>query len=438
MRTRDQILLENLYEREVLTEKRKERLLPMFNKIIQKLVNLEDGFPLQYDDRNVRAEYQDKGESEEEYRQKLKEYNKEELTDKIQNLIKQVSVTAKKENLVMIILKDFVALMEREYEGMDQYGVIFQGDLDDEADLTTSSKEYFYAYLKSFANHATELQHLLSLPIPELQEYLRTVSPNEKWYIVARTSRELEKEWQNRSKNWIDVTDEINKRSIEEFLKFKNNMAWFNLHRPYCQDEGLAMGHCGNTATFAYSDTVLSLRQTKKEKNNTVLSKPYLTFILKSGQYLGEMKGRANSKPIPEYHPYIMELLLYKQNGKYFISGIEGGGYAPERNFDIEDLSDQLLKQLADERPTLIADKADDYIKKKKQFSDKLKKAINSSSRKRDILQEIRYRFELSSRTREFVASTMLAPTKIHKISIKDNLNVIYEPQSEPNYPLEA
>jgi len=432
MRSKDQILLENIYSREVLNEKRKERLLPMFNNIIQKLVDLEEGFPLQYDDRSTRSEFQEKGESEEKYRKELKEYNREELTGRIQDLIKTVSVTVKKENLVMIVLKDFLRLMESEYEGMEKYGVIFDGTVDEEGDEATSSKDYFYQYFKSFARHATELQHMLSLPIPELQEYLRRVSPNEKWYIVARTAHEMEQEWQNRNKNWLDVTDEINKGSIEEFIKFDNDMAWYNLHRPYCQQEGSAMGHCGNKAAFSYSDTVLSLRETKKEKNNIILSKPHLTFILKNGEFLGEMKGRANSKPQEKYHPYIMDLLLYKKNGRYLVSGIEGGGYAPDRNFDLEDLSDQFLQQIADERPTLIADKADDYIDKKKQLSDKLKQAINNSKKKRNILDEIRNRSELKTK------GAYGKPVFNNKVSIKDNLNIVYQSQSNPNYPLEA
>ena len=426
MRDNDQILLENIYTREILNEKRKERLLPMFNKIIQKLVDLEDGFPYQYEESSMKWEFNDdKKLSDEEYKKEVKRFNTDFLTGDIQQLIKDISVIVKKENLVVILLKDFLKLMERDWKGMFDHGVAFEGERDKEGDLISGSREWYQGYFDIYKRRAQSIEHWFSLPIPELQEYLRTVSPNEEWNTVHSNADTMEREWQNRNKNWLDVTDEINKGSIEEFIKFDNNMAWYNLHRPYCQDEGSAMGHCGNKASFNHSDTVLSLRETKKEKNNIVLSKPHLTFILKSGQFLGEMKGRANSKPQEKYHPYIMELLLHKQNGKYMISGIEGGGYAPERNFDLEDLSDQLLKQLADERPTLIADKADEYIKRSKQFSNKLKNAINSSSKKRDIIQEIRYRSELSS-------------TKVNKVSIKDNLNIIYEPKFNPNYPLEA
>jgi hypothetical protein len=167
----------------------------------------------------------------------------------------------------------------------------------------------------------------------------------------------------------------------------------------------------------------------KKQKDGILLAKPNLTFILKSGEFLGEMKGRGNQKPQEKYHSYIMELLLYKKNGKYLVSGIEGGGYAPERNFDLEDLSDQLLKQLADERSTLIADKAGEYIKRHRQFSAKLKKAINDSSKKREILQEIRYRSEMIDVT---------YMDKRVKVKVYDNLNVYYDKDYDYNYPLNA
>lgn len=386
MRSKDQILLENIYAREILNEKRKERLLPMFNNIIEKLVNLEDGFPLQYDDRNTRAEFQRKNESEEEYRKELKEYNREELIGKFQQLIKEVSVTAKKENLVMIILKDFLRLMEREYEGMEKYGVIFDGTVDEDGDEATSSKDYFYHYFKSFTGDAIELQHMLSLPIPELQEYLRNVSPNEKWHVVARTAHELEKEWQNRNKNWIDITDELKDNSIIEFLKFDGDMSWFNLQRPYCEQEGFAMGHCGNKAAFSYTDKVLSLREIKREKGGKVMSKPHLTFILRGGEYLGEMKGRANSKPSEKFHPYIMSLLTYQRNGKYMIKGIEGGGYRPENNFDLEDLSDANLKELTEERPDLIIEHIRKDLNQKKEISPRIKFSMENSRNKDKIL----------------------------------------------------
>lgn len=378
--------MENIYTREILNEKRKERFLPMFEKIIQNLVDLEDGFPLQYDDRNVRAEFQGKDESEEEYRKELKEYNKENLTGNIQNIIKKISFLAKKENLVMILLKNFLGYLEREYKELSKYGVIFDGERNDDGDEITGSREEFEEYLKRLPQAYSDLPHWLSLPIPDLQDYLRKVSPNELWKNVYNTASSFEKEWQNRQKNWLDITDELKNNSIEEFLKFDGDMSWFNLQKPYCEKEGFSMGHCGNKAAFAYSDKVLSLRETKRQKDGTVLSKPYLTFILIGGEYLGEMKGRANSKPLEKFHPYIMSLLTYQRNGKYMIKGIQGGGYRPENNFDLEDLSDDNLQKLGDERPELIIGEIRKYLDKKEELSPKIKSVLQNSKNKDKIL----------------------------------------------------
>ena len=431
MRSKDQIILEEIYTREILNEKRKERLLPMFNKIIQKLVDLEEGFPLQYDDRYTRSEFQNKGESEEEYRKGLKEFNREELTSKVQKLIKEVSVTAKKENLVMIILKSYLGVMEREYKGMAEYGVIFDGTVDEEGDEATSSKDYFYEHFKSFIRNGTKLEHMLSLPIPELQEYLRTVSPNEKWHMVAQMADYMEREWKAQMGSWMDVTEDIQNGSIQEIIPFGNNMAWFDLKRPYCKEEGEAMGHCGNAASKKKDDTVLSLRESKKQKNNVILSKPHLTFILMRGAFLGEMKGRGNSKPQTKHHPYIMELLMHKkEDGKYLVKGIDVGfGYKPENNFDIEDLSDSDLQKLANERILLIADKVQDYMIKEQQISPKLKAAMNKSTDKENLINEIKVRAKSLDLMKTHISSLNKLP---NVVSIKQDFTIRYRGKMTP------
>ena len=63
-------------------------------------------------------------------------------------------------------------------------------------------------------------------------------------------------------------------------------------------------------------------------------------------ELLGEMKGRGNQKPAATYHPYILKLLE-----KPFIKGIHSGGYQPEQNFSISDLSsDQVVTLLKTRR----------------------------------------------------------------------------------------
>jgi hypothetical protein len=393
MRSKDQIILEEIYTREILNEKRKERFLPMFNKIIQKFADLPEGFPLQYQESSIKSEFGAKDKTEEEYKKEIKEYNIEELTSDFQQLIKNVSVLAKKENLVMIILKKVVLDMETMWKDMERYGVVFDRQLDEDGQEMTSSKEEYEDYLKRIPRSiSTSIQHWLSLPIPKLQTYLKNVSPNEQWYVVARTVDEMENEWKQSAGQWIDVTDDIKKGNIKEFINF-GNIGWFTLMTPYCEKEGKAMGHCGNKGAFAHTDTVLSLREMKKQKDGILLAKPYLTFILQSGEFLGEMKGRGNQKPQEKYHPYILSLLTHKENGKYLIKDIEGGGYLPEKNFDIEDFSYENLVKLTNERPYMVAKRIRNYesfyLTDKKEVPEKMIKAVMASKNKDKVLLDV-------------------------------------------------
>jgi hypothetical protein len=65
------------------------------------------------------------------------------------------------------------------------------------------------------------------------------------------------------------------------------------------------------------------------------------------------MKGRANEKPDAKYHPYILKLFEYKNGNDYLIKDLIGGGYLPERNFSVDDLSDADKNRLYEVRPDL-------------------------------------------------------------------------------------
>lgn len=143
----------------------------------------------------------------------------------------------------------------------------------------------------------------------------------------------IEREFGYFEDKWIEETEENTVRQLpsdEKIIDFGKGWCWFNLHRSSCRDEGKAMGHCGNGAGN-YGETVLSLREHIYENR----WKPYLTFILDSNGFLGEMKGRGNEKPAERYHPYIKALLRHP-----LINGIKGGGYLPENNFALDDLDD--------------------------------------------------------------------------------------------------
>jgi len=133
-------------------------------------------------------------------------------------------------------------------------------------------------------------------------------------------------------------------------LQIDNEWAWYDVGSPHSNAEGEAMGHCGNVAGYNRGDHVLSLRRRMTEKICT----PVATFIL-NANYIGQMKGRCNTKPSSEYHSQIVELLSNKAPEKrYHIKGLVGRGYLPEEDFNTSDLSPELKAKLDAANPGLL------------------------------------------------------------------------------------
>jgi hypothetical protein len=124
----------------------------------------------------------------------------------------------------------------------------------------------------------------------------------------------------------------INLSDISGFKGWK----WVSLDKGRCDREGQAGGHCGNVGAKK-DDNILSLR----DENNQV----HLTFI-NNGGLLGEMKGRGNSKPSQQYHPAIIKLLLSN-----YVGSIDGGGYMPENNFSLSDLTPEEQDKIRKQKP---------------------------------------------------------------------------------------
>ena len=204
----------------------------------------------------------------------------------------------------------------------------------------------------------TQLEHFLSLPIPEIQNYVfRTESPRQLFELFTK----YEAAWRQRieeEKSLItpEPEDEI-------LISFADGYAWWLLPRGGCRVEAEAMGHCGNVPSQRPGDQILSLRRQVRldlrsratpqgglrgeaptegsTRGDVIRWYPVATFILDDDGKLGEMKGRGNDKPAAKYHPYIVELLRH-----HLIRGIKGGGYMPENNFSISDLDPQTREQL--------------------------------------------------------------------------------------------
>lgn len=178
-------------------------------------------------------------------------------------------------------------------------------------------------------------EHLFSLPVPKINQLVfDRQSPNE----IMDELYGYEADWQS----------ELEDRAIkirngdEKIIDFGNGWAWWHLPRAHCREEGEAMGHCGNSASWSSGDTILSLRQHVHED----YWEPHLTFILDEKGYLGEMKGKANEKPVDRYHAMIVALL---KNDVVF--GIKGGGYLPENNFSLSDLTNGEQNELKRSKP---------------------------------------------------------------------------------------
>jgi hypothetical protein len=199
-------------------------------------------------------------------------------------------------------------------------------------------------YTRGMDNHwasASELhmllpffQHIFTVPYPPIHEYNwdHKKVPNE----VRGDLDALERTFKEAKPKEVEA-----KTEDDVVVEFPDGFRWVDLNRANCDEEGRAMGHCGNGN--ADDGTILSLR--KKLASGRFV--PHLTFILEDDGMLGEMKGRANKRPSEKYHPYIIELLIRHRP----IKGLKGGGYLPESNFDLSDLPSEQLERLFKERP---------------------------------------------------------------------------------------
>ena len=204
----------------------------------------------------------------------------------------------------------------------------------------------------SLGENLETLKHYLSLDIPAIN---KTVFKNQSLNQIISEFHKLEQEENKKHSELVSATDE---KDWEPVVKFNNGWVWFNLGVAECDAEGDAMGHCGNrgAAGATPDDRMLSLREPVKLHGKDYW-KPHATFILDPNGNLGQMKGRANKKPA-KYHTYIIKLLKQKD----LIKGIVGGGYAPEENFALGDLTEKERDEVLDANPGLL--NISDSIKK--------------------------------------------------------------------------
>lgn len=193
------------------------------------------------------------------------------------------------------------------------------------------------------------LEHAYSLDYPPINDIvLNKQTPSE----LKRLFYDLEDKYKKEHARLIP--DERSGEDKSVIIKFPNGWTWFNLNEPYSSLEACAMGHCGNQAAGPshLEHRVLSLREPVKV-GDKLYWKPHLTFIYDTNnKSLGEMKGYGNQKPQPKYHPYIIELLTQKELP---IETVAGGGYLPQSNFSLKDLTPEQIKKVTEKNSELTS-----------------------------------------------------------------------------------
>jgi len=147
-----------------------------------------------------------------------------------------------------------------------------------------------------------------------------------------------------RATEWHNRISELSKENIviedsdgDVVMKFSDGYYWINLGYKYCEKEGQAMGHCGRG-----EGNLFSLRRE---------GRPFITADILSDGTIRQMRGRANTKPKKDYHPYIIKFILSD-----FVTNFDYWNYKEKENFKLSDLTEQELESVIDKKPTLVGD----------------------------------------------------------------------------------
>jgi hypothetical protein len=145
-----------------------------------------------------------------------------------------------------------------------------------------------------------------------------------------------------RATQWHNNVAELSKEDVviededgDVVITFPDGYYWINLGQRYCEKEGQAMGHCGRG-----EGNLFSLRRE---------GRPFLTADVLSDGTVRQLRGRANTKPKKEYHPYIIKFILSD-----FVKSFDYWNYKKEENFKLSDLTDEQLEDVIGKKSSLF------------------------------------------------------------------------------------
>ena len=157
------------------------------------------------------------------------------------------------------------------------------------------------------------------------------------------------RKWHNELTSGEGDINYVEKNEIIRDFRDKNGIGfyWADLNTNDSREECNRMGHCGRTSS---SNTIYSLRETKKLKDNYTINKSHLTAAIGDEDgFMYQLKGPKNSKPKSEYHPYITDLILNTDIVKGF-----GSEYNSADDFSIADLPEDQIKQIYQSKPEIF------------------------------------------------------------------------------------
>jgi hypothetical protein len=145
-----------------------------------------------------------------------------------------------------------------------------------------------------------------------------------------------------RATQWHNNVVELSKEDVviededgDVVITFPDGYYWINLGQRYCEKEGEAMGHCGRG-----EGNLFSLRRE---------GRPFVTADVLSDGTVRQLRGRANTKPKAEYHPYIVKFILSD-----FVENFDYWDYKKYENFNLSDLTEDQLEKVIEQKPSLV------------------------------------------------------------------------------------
>jgi len=156
------------------------------------------------------------------------------------------------------------------------------------------------------------------------------------------------RKWHDELKTGEGDINYVEKNEVIRDYRDKNGIGfyWVDLQTNNSPEECNRMGHCGRTSS---SNTIYSLRETRKVKDNYTFNRSHLTAAVgDSDGFIYQLKGPKNSKPDERYFPQIVDLIMNTD-----IKGF-GSEYDSANDFSIVDLPEDDIRKIYQSKPEIF------------------------------------------------------------------------------------